>query len=195
MINCNRKRHKGKGSEKGALMKRFKDLVYDYNDIFVAVLIVIIAGAVIFWRIGDIMEYPEYLARIHAGETTDDLDLGELDLTPEEVEDINENPEEITTDPSADQGEANEGESGETAGDPPQTEQSFTTKTEVKFTVPPGVTGTKIAQLLYEENLVESPEAFVTAVSKANAETKLMAGTFTIPAGSTVEDIVDKLTR
>lgn len=58
-----------------------------------------------------------------------------------------------------------------------------------------GVTGTKIAQLLFDKQLVESPEAFVTAVSKINAETKLMAGTFTIPAGSTVEDIADILTR
>jgi hypothetical protein len=177
-------------------MKKFKDLVYDYNDIFVAVLIVVIAGAVIFWRIGDIMAYPEYMAEIHAGEASDNLGLDDLDLTPEEVEDINENPEEIVSDPDGGQS----GESGEGTGDIPEDEETpdnapFKTKTETKFTVPVGVTGTKIAQLLYDKQLVESPEAFVTAVSKINAETKLMAGTFTIPAGSTVEDIADILTR
>ena len=177
-------------------MKKFKDLVYDYNDIFVAVLIVVIAGAIIFWRIGDIMVYPEYMAEIHAGEASDDLGLDDLDLTPEEVEDINENPEEFTSDPDAGQS----GESGEGAGEIPEdqetpTDEPFTTKAEVKFTVPVGVTGTKIAQLLYDKQLVESADAFVSAVSKINAETKLKAGTFTIPAGSTVEDIAALLTR
>jgi hypothetical protein len=177
-------------------MKRFKDLVYDYNDIFVAILIVVIAGAVIFWRIDAIMAYPEHMAEINAGETSGDLDLDDLDLTPEEIEDMNENPEEIVTDPDTGEGE---GAQTDPANDPgvedPDDDQAYTTKAEAKFTVPVGVTGSKIAQLLFEDQLVESPEAFVTAVSKMNAETKLMAGTFTIPAGSTVEDIVDLLTR
>ncbi len=176
-------------------MKRFKDLVYDYNDIFVAVLIVIIAGAVIFWRIDAIMAYPEYMAEIKAGEASEDLDLDDLDLTPEEIEDMNENPEEITTDPDAEAGEGTTPDPEETPGQDEPAVQEYTTKAEAKFTVPVGVTGSKIAQLLFEDQLVESPEAFVTAVSKMNAETKLMAGTFTIPAGSTVEDIVDILTR
>ncbi len=165
-------------------MKKFKDLVYDYNDLFVVLVIVAIAGALIFWRIGNIMNYPEYLAQAHAGEAAGDLDLEDLDLTPGEVDDMNENPEDIVTDPS-----------GEPGQEEPQTGQAFTTRTEVKFTVPTGVTGSKIALLLYEAELVESAEIFLTTVSRMNAETKLMAGTFKIPAGSTVEDIVDILTR
>lgn len=171
-------------------MKRLKDLIYDYNDIFVAVMIVALAGAIIFWRISDIMAYPEYLAQHTAGDTTGDVE--DLDLSLEEVEDLNENPEDITTDPLTGDTEADP--ETEVPQEPVQTEE-FVTATEVSFTVPVGVTGTRIAQLLLEESLIESTQAFMTEVSKQNAETKLMAGTFTIPAGSTVNDIVNILTR
>lgn len=176
-------------------MKKFKDLVYDYNDLFVVLVIVAIAGALIFWRIGNIMNYPEYLAQAHAGEAAGDLDLEDLDLTPGEVDDMNENPEDIVTDPSGEPVEEPQEPEDEPGQEEPQTGQAFTTRTEVKFTVPTGVTGSKIALLLYEAELVESAEIFLTTVSRMNAETKLMAGTFKIPAGSTVEDIVDILTR
>ncbi len=194
MINCRQKQFKGKGISKGGkLMNKLKDLVYDYNDLFVALVIVVIAGVLIFWRIGTIMNYPEYLAQAHAGDSQEASDLEDLDLTPAEVEDMNENPEEIVTDPA----EGTEAEVPETEpeAETPTASEVFTTKTEVKFTVPTGVTGSKIALLLYEAKLVESAEIFLTTVSRMNAETKLMAGTFKIPAGSTVEDIVDILTR
>lgn len=173
-------------------MKRFKDLIYDYNDVFVAVMIVVLAGAIIFWRISDIMAYPEYLAQQIAGNATDDVDVGDLDLSLEEVDDMNENPEDITTDPVDSEGETTppipEEEEPEETGE-------FTTSKDASFTVPAGVTGSKIAQLLLEEKLIESTEAFMTEISEQNAETGLMAGTFNIPAGSTVGDIVDILTR
>ncbi len=174
-------------------MKRFKDLIYDYNDVFVAVMIVVLAGAIIFWRISDIMAYPEYLAQQIAGNATDDVDVGDLDLSLEEVDDMNENPEDITTDPADSEGETTP-PIPEEEEEPVQTGE-FTTSKEVSFTVPAGVTGSKIAQLLLEEKLIESTEAFMTEISEQNAETGLMAGTFKIPAGSTVGDIVDILTR
>lgn len=173
-------------------MKKLKDLIYDYNDIFVAILIVILAGAIISWRISYIMAYPKYLAEQTAGEISDNIDVGDIDLSLNDIEDINDNPEDIVTDPSSDPDEDIP---------PAETEQNtddegnFITAEDASFTVPTGVSGTKIAQLLYEANLVESTQQFNTAVAKKNAETKLMAGTFQIPAGSTVEDIVDILTR
>jgi len=173
-------------------MKKIKDLIYDYNDIFIAILIVILAGIIISWRISDIMAYPKYLAEQTAGEAVDNVDMSDIDLSLEEIEDINDNPEEIVTNPTT--GSAIETPDPE---EEPVTneEGEFITAKEASFTVPAGVSGTKISQLLYEAKLVESPQQFITAVAKKNAETKLMAGTFKIPAGSTVEDIVDILTR
>jgi hypothetical protein len=166
-------------------MKKLKDLIYDYNDIFVAILIVILAGVIISWRISDIMAYPKYLAEQTAGEISDNIDINDIDLSLDDIENINDNPEDIVADPTP----------NPTVENPENEEIEFVTAEDTSFTVPTGVSGTKIAQLLYEANLVESPQQFITAVAKKNAETKLMAGTFKIPAESTVEDIVAILTR
>lgn len=173
-------------------MKKLKDLIYDYNDIFVAILIVVLAGAIISWRISDIMAYPKYLAEQSAGEISESIDVSDIDLSLDDIEDINDDPEDIVADPNSipDQ-EVPPAEPEQNTDE----EGNFITANDASFTVPAGVSGTKIAQLLYEANLVESTQQFNTAVAKKNAETKLMAGTFQIPAGSTVEDIIDILTR
>ena len=53
-------------------MKRIKDFIHDTNDILLAVIIVLIAAGVIFWRLRIILEYPERVARenMHASEVT-----------------------------------------------------------------------------------------------------------------------------
>lgn len=173
-------------------MKKLKDLIYDYNDIFVAILIVALAAVIISWRISDIMAYPKYLAQQTAGDTSDNIDIGDIDLSLDDIDNINENPENIVGDLTT--GTAIE-IPPEAENPPPNEGDPFTTAKETSITIPTGVSGSKIAELLYEANLVESPEQFINAVSKKNAETKLKAATFKIPAGSTVEDIVIILTR
>jgi multidrug resistance efflux pump len=39
-------------------MNKFKDFLYDKNDIMVALVILIVAAVVIFFRINAIMDYP-----------------------------------------------------------------------------------------------------------------------------------------
>ena len=78
-------------------MRKIKDLIYDYNDIFVALLIIAAAAAIIFWRVTDIMAYPEYLAGKEQSQTGE-VDFSDVDLTPVDIEPFNENPDEITVD-------------------------------------------------------------------------------------------------
>lgn len=42
-------------------MKKLKDLLYDKNDIVIAVLILAIAAAIIVWRLDVILQYPKQL--------------------------------------------------------------------------------------------------------------------------------------
>lgn len=172
-------------------MKKLKDLIYDYNDIFVAVIIVILAGVIILWRIGDIIAYPKYLAEQNAGEISD-TNLGDIDLSLTDIENMNDNPEDIDTLPSADSDIDNPQIEEPTA---PTEGKEFVTEKDATFTVPPGVSSSKIGQLLYDAKLIESPEKFTEAVAKKNVETKLKAGTFKIVAKSTIEDIIVILTR
>ncbi len=42
-------------------MKKFKDFLYDKNDILIAVLILVVAAAIIAWRMDVILQYPKQL--------------------------------------------------------------------------------------------------------------------------------------
>ena len=72
-------------------MKKLKDILYDYNDILIALAIMVIAALLIMWRISAIVDYPR--------------------------EFISDNTE--VSEPAGENGENEEsGESGDPAGDP-----------------------------------------------------------------------------
>ena len=75
------------------MIKRIRDFIYDINDVFVAIVILLIAVGVIFWRSTSIMAYPQYLAEKNGNTNTANLDFSDIDLTPEKVDDINPNPD------------------------------------------------------------------------------------------------------
>ena len=79
------------------MLKKIRDFIYDINDIFVAIVILLAAAGIIFWRSTAIMAYPEYLAAKNPSSNTANVDFSGIDLTPEPVENINENPEKIDT--------------------------------------------------------------------------------------------------
>lgn len=44
------------------MFRRIRDFIYDINDIFIALMIILVAVGIIVWRSTMIMSYPEYLA-------------------------------------------------------------------------------------------------------------------------------------
>ena len=48
------------------MFKRIRDFIYDINDIFIALVIILVAVGIIVWRSTMIMSYPEYLANKEA---------------------------------------------------------------------------------------------------------------------------------
>lgn len=166
-------------------MKKLKDLIYDYNDIFVALLIIAVAGAIILWRVTNIMAYPDYLAGKEQTQTGD-VDFSDVDLTPTNVDEFNENPEDITTQTP------DEGESGEqTPAEQPTPGGDGVTQSEIKISIPTGSSGTGIAKILLEAGAISSTSDFIDKVNEMDAAGELRAGDFTIPAGSSLEDIIN----
>lgn len=47
-------------------MKHIKDLIYNINDIVLAILIVAVAAGIIYWRMNIILDYPEKVAHQNA---------------------------------------------------------------------------------------------------------------------------------
>lgn len=65
-------------------MKFLKDFFYDKNDILIALIILLLAAGLIFWRMEIIMDYPETLAEQtqtenNTAEETDTPDAGAFD--------------------------------------------------------------------------------------------------------------------
>lgn len=166
------------------MIGKIKDLIYDFNDILVALLILAVAAGVITWKLADIMAYPEYLAQqagtiVASKPTEEPIDMSDVDLTIDDtVVDINTNIEDANS------------EAIGTETPTPAEEQPAAATTETKITIPSGSYASKIAQILFDAGLVSSTDDFLKELTAEKADTKLKAGTFTIPAGSTMEEII-----
>ena len=167
-------------------MKKIKDFIYDYNDIVLAILIIVVAGAVIFWKVSDIMAYPSFAkAQQEAKQQEQTIDMDDIDLTPIPV-DTNVNPgtDEI----------GGEGSEGQTTPEvtPEVTPQP---KVDKKFEVKSGDYFSTAAKNLKTAGLIEDSQAFIQTVKDLGLESKLQIGIFTIPAGATYEEIAHILTK
>ena len=173
-------------------MKKIKDLIYDYNDIFVALLIIAVAGAIILWRVTNIMAYPDYLAGKEQAQSGE-VDFTDVDLTPTNVDEFNENPEDIDT--QTQEG----GESGEQtpADDPSQEDPTQTAQTDADgnyvVEIPKGSSALGIARILKAQGIISDEDAFMDKVEEMGATMKLKYGTYRIPQGSSAEEIINIL--
>ena len=174
-------------------MRKIKDLIYDYNDIFVALLIIAAAAAIIFWRVTDIMAYPEYLAGKEQTQTGD-VDFSDVDLTPVDIEPFNDDPEEITSggsgeDQTAEQTPADETQTPE---EPAQTAQVDADGNYV-VEIPKGSSALRIANILKDQGIISDVDAFMDTAEQMGATMKMKYGTKTIPQGSSAEQIINIL--
>ncbi|NLY71864.1 MAG: endolytic transglycosylase MltG [Clostridiales bacterium] len=167
-------------------MNKLKDIIYDKNDIFVALIIVIIAGLIIHNRIEVIMAYPSELvaeASSSQGKVVSEQEWQPVIEEPSEEEETSDEEE-----PVNEEEETPESEEQVKPSDEPQV-------TEVTVKIEYGATGNQIAQILIDKGLISSFSEFYTAVEAANADTKLQAGTFKIPSNATPEEIISIITR
>ncbi|MBQ6670814.1 MAG: hypothetical protein IJM80_04225 [Firmicutes bacterium] len=201
------------------MIKRIRDFIYDINDVFVAIVILLIAVGVIFWRSTSIMAYPQYLAEKNGNTNTANIDFSDIDLTPEDVQDINPNPDDPKIDEQTQPGsETNPGGETPQGGDTqpggetpqggndqpggqtdPQQQGSQDGSVTAEIVVPSfknGGTWGKTADKLIEAGLMKSDEkaAFIAKVSELNCDTKLQPGTYTL-TNTSYEDMINILCR
>jgi cell division protein YceG involved in septum cleavage len=87
-----------------------------------------------------------------------------------------------------------DGETPPDDGEAPVDDETLDEET-VEFTVEVGSTASTVANDLEGTGLVESSDAFLDELKSQGAETKLKAGTFEIAPGTSIADIVKKLTK
>ena len=200
------------------LFKAIGDFIYDVNDIIITLVIVLIAAAIIIWRATSIMAYPDYLSSRVQPNTNTEIDFSDVDLTPEEIDDINENPEDegtLATDDTPSIADEVDTTPSELPDDEPvePAEQGGAEKPEQENETPqPGekvkiviskASGTStwkgVATHLRKVGLIsdtdEAQAEFIKMVSSMKMDTRLQAGTFTIEKGTNYEDIIKILCR
>lgn len=166
-------------------MKRFSNFIYHNSDILVTLLILAAVSSVILWRVDLIMHYSVLRSPEEAEHPVIDIDFSGIDLAPEE-------------EPGA---ENEEGEEEE----PPAYELRF----DELFRSPAAVNVTLVYADTYQSAVRRTAEAYGfsgedylkfynllwnTGVEIGVDEAKISAGKYTIPAGSSAEEILRIIT-
>lgn len=155
-------------------MEKFKDFIYDKNDIVIALVIVLIAGFIILGRVDAIMNYPETLME-EAQQFTDAVTDSAIASTGA-----------ITTNSSIGAATGSAVGTGTTTPTQPTHEVVY-----IYVTIPPGASGDSIAGILITAGFITEKSQFLNAVAAAGADKRLKAGTFKIPNDSNPAQVVN----
>lgn len=165
-------------------MEKIKDLIYDKNDILVALVIILIAGLIMFNRIDAIMAYPSTIAG--------NINSGDVQNKAPSQDNTNANNDGNSAVDNGGGTDANADANASTGGDS-NGAQAGTFPSSVY--IEPGSSAAKIAEPLISLKLINSEEEFVNAVNSMGVSSKLKSGTFIIPANATLEEIIKILTN
>ncbi len=155
-------------------MNRLKDFLYDKNDIVLSLVILVLAGLLIAWRMDAIMNYPSTLAKETHTTTT-----SQSEVTDES--DSTDNKEE--TAPSASKQKSD------------SLWNNGTLSKEVHVTIQGGSASAAV-DVLINAKLFDSYDQFVQVCNDAgyNPES-IKATTYTFPEGCTRTDIAKQVTQ
>lgn len=149
-------------------MKRLKDFFYDKNDILIALAILLVAAALIMWRMEVIMAYPKTMAE----------ETGTISTT-----------EDMAVDSSSDK------EKGEDSSSNSSVWTDGVLAREVTVTIQGG-SATAAVQSLIDAGLFESYDEYAGICKAAGyIPENIKATTFTFRAGSTQTDIAKTVTQ
>lgn len=153
-------------------MGKFKDVLYDISDILTAVCIVGIAGVVIWFSIGNIMDYPS-IAAAATQQTQENTNFGLA----------------VPVNGSTGSGITGSGVVGEGG--------STTSGSAVdiySIYINYGESTSSIAEKFVSVGLFESVEQFNNLIAQMNAASSIKSGNFILPADLTPEEVIVKIT-
>ena len=165
----------------GVIMKRIRDFIYNFSDIFTTLLILALAGTIIFWRVQVIMGYSE-LVEASNPKTEIDIDFSDVDLTPIDKPDYNEDGSD----------EVNEGEEPEVV----VIDENYRSTKQVAVAIPAGANYSEAIRYVASAYGFSDDDYFNFYNLLWNkgvamkADYRIQIGTFTIPVGSSMEDMI-----
>jgi len=184
-----------------------RDFFYSKGDIFLAILIILVAAFVIYLRVGVIMDYSasgksggsllpmppsvsDVIDSVTGAGTAGDAGAGTDGTDQNTAPAATDQGAGQTADATApDQGAAQDGQ----AAQPAQTDTppaAPPAPASVQVVVAAGDAASTIADKLLAAGAISEKQAFLSEVTAQGAESKLKMGTFTIPAGASNADII-----
>ncbi len=180
-------------------MKKFKDFIYDKNDIIIAVLILAIAALIIAWRLDVILQYPKQLinngADTNVSEPADNSDnSGDNADKPADNKDTSDDNADTPADNSGDGDNSNSGDNANNGDSTPAqlwVGGKLSRDIEVDVT---GTTASAAVQCLIDKGLFTDYSEYQKACENLGLNhEKVSAGTMTFTKGSTKADVARKI--
>lgn len=158
-------------------MKKFteglKDFIYDAIDYILIILIIVVVVAIIGWRLDVLFAN----------------DVGKISpIKDKKIE------RKIDKDNGKSNKSSKDIKSEESKENSSKKEEATTSETKT-ITIPKGSTCSMIANILYDENLIEDKDIFLNKVDELKMDSKLKYGEFQINTGSSIEEILDILSK
>lgn len=148
--------------------EKLKDILYDGTDYIVMLVTILIVVLIINWRIGGLFSKN----KIENKEKDNIEVIGEEDETKDSEDNINNS----------------EVEDNEKSPDEDEREL-------VKVNIPDGLLPAKVGEILKEHGLIEDKNEFVEKTIEMGKDTKLKSGNFEIPKNSTLEEVINAISR
>ncbi|KAB3534850.1 endolytic transglycosylase MltG [Alkaliphilus pronyensis] len=174
-------------------MEKLKDLIHDFTDILLALVIVAVMIAVVTYNLGDWFEFDK---DVNAAQIPDAIEAD----TPNNPVVIADDSEEASQENHEEDMEENTDE----VVDEENTEEEIVedeasspiTVVEVKeIVIPNGTPGVGVAKILQENGLIENTSDFIKAAEELQLDIKLKSGTFFIPTSASIEDMVKTIAK
>lgn len=174
-------------------LEKLFDLLYDYIDYIIMLAIIIVVVAIIGWRL-DLIFTDDGTSNVPPVEEN----LEDKDENEDEEEEENKNETENDENPLDEEEPANEDEGDdEDVDDTSEEPDDSPTQVggDIEIDIPSGTLPSGIGNILLENQLIDSNEDFINTVLEQNLETGLKAGLYTIPSGSSIDEILAILTN
>ena len=167
-----------------------RDFFYNKGDVLIAILIILVAATVIYFRVGIVMGNPDPGERIRDFFSSLNLpgQSGEPAVTVTEGDEEQEAASPEDTAPPTQEDPAPVDEPAGQDNEPE--EQAPPPSADVTITINAGDAASIIADKLLAAGAISDKQAFLAEVEAQGAASKLKQGTFTIPAGSSISDII-----
>lgn len=201
-------------------MEKIKDFIYETSDILLGLIVLALIIFVFTYELKEFFSF-DMIVPLSASVESDEITATEKPvsenkpITASESKSKPSDPAPSTEPNSTEQNipsetipsEDSTNASGEGIQEEPipqtieQTEQTqqdpslTSNSSSFKITIPSGSSSDMIADLLYKNNVIHSQQEFLNYIISKKMDTKLKAGTFTIPQGSSLEEVIRILTQ